>query len=174
MGQFDVLSLDERNNLLKAWIGPAHQHDLYVIAHVGSTIQSDAISMAQYAVEQGADAIAAVPPYYEHPSTIELLIDWLQPVLAAAPQLDFYYYHIPGSTGVTFTMHEFFTQAKASGLLPNLRYGGKANINHSFIYFLQSQIYFPRHWYIYIYIYLSVDERSGTCLRRGISGSYFM
>jgi dihydrodipicolinate synthase/N-acetylneuraminate lyase len=38
---------------------------MYAIAHVGTTVQLDAIGMAKRAALDGADAIATVPPYYE-------------------------------------------------------------------------------------------------------------
>jgi N-acetylneuraminate lyase len=111
MGQFDSLSVNERNALLKVWVTEGHKHNLFIIAHVGSTVQSDAISMAQYAVSVGADAIAAVPPYYQTFSNPSDLVTWFTPVLAAAPNLPFFYYHIPGSTGATVNIYDFATAA---------------------------------------------------------------
>ena len=43
---------------------------MYAIAHVGTTVQLDAIGLAEQAMIDGADAIATVPPYYELPATI--------------------------------------------------------------------------------------------------------
>ena len=34
--------------------------------------------------------------YYQKPSTIQDLVDFLKPITAAAPKLPFWYYHIPG------------------------------------------------------------------------------
>lgn len=120
MGQFDSLTMDERHALTSEWVTHGHANGLFIIDHVGTTVQADAIAMAKKAVELGADAIAAVPPFYEQ-SSIDNLIDWLAPVLAAAPDLPFFYYHIPGATHWSISMHDFTTQALASGKLPNFK-----------------------------------------------------
>jgi len=117
MGQFDALSVAERNAIVNEWTIQGHKQGLFVIAHVGHTSQPDAIAMAQYAKSIGADAIAAVPPYYEL-SDEDTLIDWFAPVLAAAPGLPFYYYHIPASTGQTLNVYTFTQKVYSSGKLP--------------------------------------------------------
>jgi N-acetylneuraminate lyase len=106
--------VDERNAVLQEWVVQAHKNNIFVIAHVGHSSQPDAIGMAKFAVTAGADAIAAVPPYYEHAgSNVQGLIDWFKPVLAAAPGLPFYYYHIPGSTYQSLNIYEFVKLADA-------------------------------------------------------------
>jgi N-acetylneuraminate lyase len=111
MGQFDTMTVPERNLLTQAWIKAGHANDLYIIAHVGSVVQSDAISMAKFAAQQGADAIAAVPPYYEGQGSLGDLVDWISPICAAAPGLPFFYYHIPGATKWAISMHDFVAYA---------------------------------------------------------------
>ena len=83
-------------------------------------LQTQAISLAKSAVTIGADAIAAVPPYYEG-ITIPLLIDWLEPILAQAPHLPFFYYHIPGETKVDIAMHDLISAIQTSKRLPNFK-----------------------------------------------------
>jgi len=111
MGQFDLLSVSERNALLKTWVTEGHKHGLFIIAHVGTTVQSDAVAMAAYAVSAGADAIAAVPPYYSTARSPDDLVSWFLPVVNAAPNLPFFYYHIPGSTKTSLNMYDFVTAA---------------------------------------------------------------
>jgi len=118
MGQFDVLSVNERNALTEAWAIEGHKHNLFIIAHVGTTNQRAAIEMATFAVTAGVDAIASVPPYYEHAPSIQGLVDWFVPITAAAPKLPFYYYHIPGSTGQPLNIFAFTSYIQTSGKLP--------------------------------------------------------
>ena len=59
------MTVDERKLINAAWITAGHANGLYVIAHVGTTILSDAQALAAHAAAFGADAIASVPPYYE-------------------------------------------------------------------------------------------------------------
>ena len=99
LGQFDTLSLDERKALFDVWIPAGKKHGIFMIAHVGTSVQSDAIELAKYAAAAGADAIASVPGYYETYKSAEVVAQFRQPVAAAAPDLPFFYYHIPGVTG---------------------------------------------------------------------------
>ncbi|MCZ6671770.1 MAG: dihydrodipicolinate synthase family protein [Verrucomicrobia bacterium] len=78
-----------------------------VVVQVGSNSQLTACELARHAAEIGADAISAVPPYYFKPGSVEQLVESMAPICDAAPQLPFYYYHIPALTGVHFDMVEF-------------------------------------------------------------------
>jgi len=112
MGQFDTMTVDERNLLTQAWVTEGHKNNLYIIAHVGSVVQADAITMAKFAAKGGADAIAAVPPFYEGQGSLDSLISWFTPICAAAPDLPFFYYHIPGATKWSINVQQFATYAK--------------------------------------------------------------
>lgn len=122
MGQFETLTIDERREVNAAWVKAGHAHGMYVIAHVGTTVLSDAIALAEHAVTIGADAIAAVPPYYTIPESCPSVIDSLVPISAAAPDLPFYYYHIPSVTGVEVSIDELLNEAAEA--LPMLVLGG--------------------------------------------------
>jgi len=78
-----------------------------VLIHIGTTVAKDAIELAQHAASIGADAIGAVPPYYEQAPDPATLVQFLAPIAAAATQLPFYYYHLPGVTHCTFSMMSF-------------------------------------------------------------------
>ena len=112
MGQFDVISVSERKVLLQHWISAGKKHGIYVIAHVGTPIQSDAIEMAEYAVSLDADAIASVPGYYEDYTDVESVARFIAPIAAAAPQTPFFYYHIPEVTGATIQAFELMNTAR--------------------------------------------------------------
>jgi N-acetylneuraminate lyase len=98
MGQFDTMSVSDKKTLLTAWIAAGKKHGIFTIAHVGSPVQSDAIELATFAAELGADAIASVPGYYESYASAETVADFIQPIAAAAPNLPFFFYHIPPLT----------------------------------------------------------------------------
>ena len=113
MAQFDTMSVAERKLVLERWVQAAHQHSMYVIAHVGSTSAMDAVELASHAAEVGADAIGAVPPFYERQFTVDTILDFLTPIVSAASALPFFYYHIPGMTGADVKMTDLFLAAAA-------------------------------------------------------------
>ena len=100
------LSLTERTTLAEAWVRqrPA---GFGIIVHVGAAALPDAVTLAAHAASIGADAIAALPPFYFKPSSVDALLGWLEPVAAAAAGLPFHYYHLPALTGVDLPMVSF-------------------------------------------------------------------
>ena len=115
MGQFDTMTVTERNSLAKAWIDANNDYNLglYMIYQIGGTVLSESISMAQYAAEIGADAIAAVPPYYEEASETDftMIFYWFNKLIEASNNLDFWFYHIPGTTGYNIDIYNFIDSA---------------------------------------------------------------
>src|SRR5690349_10028693 len=93
-GEGVSLSLPERQQIAekwREWVGP----ELAVIVHVGHTCQEDACQLASHAQQMGAAAIAAVAPYFFQAASPNDLVDFFAPIAGAAPDLPFYYYHIP-------------------------------------------------------------------------------
>ena len=113
MGQFEVLTMAERKELLTEWVRAGHANGLYVIAHVGTTVLADAQALAAHAAAVGADAIASVPPYYEPLTEVDTVVEFLGHISAAAPLLPLFYYHLPGRTGVTIKVADLLTAAAA-------------------------------------------------------------
>lgn len=89
-----------------------------VFVHVGHNSICEARSLAEHAQKIGADYISATPPCYFKIHSIPVLVDSLAQIAAAAPQLPFYFYNIPGLTGVSLDMVEFLR--KAEGAIPTL------------------------------------------------------
>ena len=115
MGQFDTLSTAERKTLATAWARAGPPLGLYVIAHVGSNVQAEAIDLARHAAcEPGIAAIASVPHYYETPSSASDIIDFLRPIADAAPEKPLFYYHIPSVTGVDVKVAQLFSLAASN------------------------------------------------------------
>jgi len=109
-GEGPSLSTEERLATAAAYVEAAAGR-LPVVVHVGHTSLAEARTLAAHAQQIGASAVAAVAPYYFRPSSVENLVDCLAEITAAAPELPFYYYHIPGLTGVRLDMLELLRQA---------------------------------------------------------------
>jgi N-acetylneuraminate lyase len=118
-GESVDLTVEERKRLAEEWIRVAPKYDMHVIVHVGTDSVVDAVDMAKHAAAHGADAIAAMPPTYLRPATVEALVQTVGRIAAVAPQTPFYYYHIPSLTGVAFPMNDFVALADAG--VPTLR-----------------------------------------------------
>ena len=99
------------------WRSPAIR--LRVAVHVGDNCLADAIELAAHARKAGVAAVAVAPPSYFKPATVQDLVDFCVPIAAEVEPLPFYYYHIPGMTGVRLPMAEFLYEARFR--IPNLR-----------------------------------------------------
>jgi len=115
-GDFTSLTVAERKTLTLTW-SEHKSKDLFLIDHVGHTSLKVAKELATYAADK-VDAIAALAPYYFRLSSIEKLIEYCKEIAACAPNIPFYYYHIPVLSGADLNMHEFLE--KAEGVIPNL------------------------------------------------------
>ena len=104
-GEGESLSVEERKLVAEAYVS-ATKGRAPVIIQVGHNSISSARDLAAHAAKIGADAISTLPPTYFKPRNPEALIDYLAQVTEAAPELPYYYYHIPALTGVQFDMLE--------------------------------------------------------------------
>jgi len=75
-------------------------------------------SSLRHAQEAGADAIASIAPSFFKPTGVNELVGWCAQVAASAPKLPFYYYHMPGMTGVTIAAADFL--GSVNGQIPTL------------------------------------------------------
>jgi N-acetylneuraminate lyase len=117
-GECHSYSTAERIGLLNAWGEAARENSLVNIAHVGHNNLPDARAMVEAARESGADAIGAMAPNFFKPCSVDELIDWFALITETAPELPFYFYDIPGMTGVNLDTAEFLR--KSRGRLPSL------------------------------------------------------
>src|SRR5690606_17793331 len=81
--------------------------ELKVIVHVGHTSLLEAQRLAEHAQRIGADAVATMAPFFFKPAGVGDLVEFCAEVACAAPELPFYFYHIPSMTGVDVPMHDF-------------------------------------------------------------------
>jgi N-acetylneuraminate lyase len=116
-GEGALLTTDERKATLEAFVAAARGRTP-VVAHVGHAGLADARELAAHAQRAGAAAVSALPPSYFKPASVELLVASIAQIASAAPELPFYYYHIPGFTGVTLDIAEFLRQGAER--IPNL------------------------------------------------------
>jgi N-acetylneuraminate lyase len=98
-GEGALLTIQERMQLAERWMEASGER-LKVIIHTGGTNIGDQRSLAAHAQKIGAYAISAMAPMFLGPKRIEELGEFCKTVSAAAPELPFYYYHIPGLNGI--------------------------------------------------------------------------
>lgn len=116
-GEGPSMTTAERMELAEAWVAAACDK-LRIIVHVGHASFADSRALAAHAQRIGAAGVGCLAPYFFKPKSIGDLVDFCARVAAAAPDLPFYYYHIPSITGVNLPMTEFLAAAPAK--IPNL------------------------------------------------------
>ncbi|MCL5098023.1 MAG: dihydrodipicolinate synthase family protein [Candidatus Omnitrophica bacterium] len=116
-GESLSLTNEERCRVAERWQAVADK-DFRVIVQVGHPCLADCQFLAAHAQKIGAAAIGCLAPNFFKPSTVEELADFCAAVASAAPDLPFYFYHLPVITGVNFPMLDFLQAAR--GRIPNL------------------------------------------------------
>lgn len=117
-GDFVSLSTSERKLLIEAW-SQNKMKDFFLTNHVGHNNLREAQELAAHSQEL-TDAICALPPSYFKPKTLESLVYYCSEIAKCAPNIPFYYYHIPVLTGADFPMIDFLKMAVKT--IPN--FGG--------------------------------------------------
>merc|ERR1711964_412980 len=113
--------MGERRQLAERWVAAVREvapdGSFSVLIHVGAENLPDTQALVRHAREIGADAVGTFCPSYYKPGTALLLAEWCANVASAAPDLPFYYYHIPCMNGVDPSMEAFLEAAVP--LIPN-------------------------------------------------------
>lgn len=111
------LTFKERLELCEAW---SHivDDDFKLIVHIGSNSLNEAKEFAIHAGINKVDGISTIGPFYQKSATVEILVEICAQVAAQAPDIPFYYYHIPILTGIHFSMLHFLEHA--SKKIPSL------------------------------------------------------
>lgn len=112
-GEGMLLDIDERMELSQAWIKHKDQN-FKVLVHVGSTSYKQSQTLASHAQSIGADAIGCLGPMFLKPQTEEQLVLFCAEVASAAPNIPFYYYHLPDISGIDLNMFEFLQKISNS------------------------------------------------------------
>lgn len=105
-GEGYMLTEDERMRLAERWVEVAPE-DFKVIVHVGSTCVKSSECLAVHAQKIGAFGIGAMASPFPKVGRIEELVKYCEEIAAAAPELPFYYYHIPAFNGAFLSMLDF-------------------------------------------------------------------
>lgn len=116
-GEGMLMTVAERKALADAWI--KYQSDSFrVIVHVGANSYRDACELAEHASHIKADAISTMGPLFLRPQNLDDLVEYCIEIVNGAENIPFYYYHIPGISGVNFPMIEFLERCESE--LPSL------------------------------------------------------
>ena len=115
-GEGYMLTEEERMQLAEAWMA-AVPKDFKVIVHVGSTSVMSSRRLAEHAQKIGAWGIGAMATPFPKIGSIEQLCRYCEEIASAAPELPFYYYHIPAFNGAFLSMYDFLKAV--DGRIPN-------------------------------------------------------
>ena len=117
-GEGYMLTDEERMKLAEAWMA-AVPADFKVIVHVGSCCLKSSKILAEHAQKIGAYAIGSIAPPFPKIGNIEQLVRYCEEICAAAPEMPFYYDHIPAFNGAFLSMVDFLKAV--DGRIPNFR-----------------------------------------------------
>ncbi len=117
-GEGYMLTEEERMQLAEAWMDATQTfEDFKVIVHVGSTCVRSSFKLAQHAQQIGAFGIGAMAPPFPKVGRIEELVKYCEEIACGAPDLPFYFYHIPAFNGAFLSMYDFLQAV--DGRIPN-------------------------------------------------------
>ena len=116
-GEGYMLTVEERMKLAEKWVSTAPE-GFKVIVHVGATCIKDSHKLAQHAQEIGAFGIGAMASPFPKAGRVEELVKYCEEIACGAPDLPFYFYHIPVLNGVYLPMLPFLKAAEDR--IPNL------------------------------------------------------
>ncbi len=116
-GEGFLLSIDERKKVAEKWVNESTDN-FKTIIHVGGPGIDEGKQLAKHARSIGAWGFGTMGPVFFKPSRVKELVGFCEELAKAAPDLPFYYYHMPAFTGIYLPMVEFLKQA--SGRIPNL------------------------------------------------------
>ena len=115
-GEGYMLTAEERKALAQAWAA-AVPEGFKLIVHVGSCCLRESVELARHAASLGVFGIGAMAPPFPKIGRIEELVLYCETIAAAAPELPFYFYHIPAFNGCFLPMLDFLKAV--DGRIPN-------------------------------------------------------
>lgn len=109
---------EEKKLVAEAWADATkNDKDFKVINLVGGTSLADCKEMAKHTEDIGLYAVSFTAPFYFKPGSAQALANCCKEVAAAAPNIAFYYYHIPVLTGCYIPMYDLLKAV--NGSIPN-------------------------------------------------------
>lgn len=127
-GEGMLLTNEERKIVAEEWVKFSSM-DFKVIVHVGTTSAKQSKDLARHAQDIGVYATGSMGPVFLQPGRMDELIAFCAEMASGAPDLPFYYYHIPVISGVDFHMPDFIKGANRQ--IPNFR--GIKFTDHNFM-----------------------------------------
>lgn len=115
-GEGYMLTSEERMQIAEAWMKAAPE-GFKVIVHVGSCCVRESWRLAEHAQAIGAWGIGAMAPPFPKIGRIEELVKYCEEIACGAPELPFYFYHIPAFNGAFLPMTELLKAV--DGRIPN-------------------------------------------------------
>lgn len=115
-GEGYMLTTEERMLLAERWVAVAPK-DFKIIVHVGSCCLRGSRRLAEHAQKLGVWGIGSMAPPFPHIGRIEELVKYCEEIASAAPELPFYYYHIPAFNGAYLPMLDLLKAV--DGRIPN-------------------------------------------------------
>ena len=96
-----ILLDDEENRRIAEIVADQSQGRIANIMHVGAPTTTRSARLAEHAAKVGVEAICCVPPFFYRQND-DALVEHYR-VIAAAADLPFFVYNLPGATGVEIT-----------------------------------------------------------------------
>lgn len=115
-GEGYMLSEEERMAVAERWMAVSPK-DFKVIVHTGSTSVKSSKKLSAHAQEIGAFGVGAMASPFPKVARIEELVKYCEEIASGAPNLPFYFYHIPAFNGVYLPMIELLKAVE--GRIPN-------------------------------------------------------
>ena len=115
-GEGYMLTEEESMKLAEAWVAAAPK-DFKVIVHVGSTCIKSSRRLAAHAQEIGAWGTGAMATPFPRIGRIEELVAYCEEIAGGAPNLPFYFYHIPAFNNAYLSMLDLLKAV--DGRIPN-------------------------------------------------------
>lgn len=115
-GEGYLLNEEERMKLAEKWVEVVPK-GFKVIVHVGSTCVKSSHNLAAHAQQIGAWGIGAMATPFPKINQVEELVKYCEEIASGAPDLPFYYYHIPVFNNAYLPMLDLLKAAE--GRIPN-------------------------------------------------------
>ena len=116
-GEGYLLTMQERMKVAEKWIDNSPK-DFKNIIHVGASNLIESQELASHANSCGSWGFGIMPPALFKPTNEEALVAYCSEIALVAPNLPFFYYHMPAFNGVYLSMVSFLKLA--SEKIPNL------------------------------------------------------
>jgi len=161
-GEGPSLTIEERMSAVEAIVRES-RGKLKTIVHVGHASIGEAQKLARHAFETGADAISSVAAFYFKPTSTANLVDCMAQIASAAPEMPFYYYHIPPLINIRIDILEFMRLAEQR--IPNF---AGVKFTDTALWEFQSCINYQNGKYDILY---GFDENHLAALSVGMKGA---